>query len=97
MEIDIEKIKGVLFVNIYKEHNSNKPDYKGFISHKETNQKILDVAAWNSLSKDGTKEYLSLKFSTPKEFTESKPKTETTHYAPSNFVKADEFNDDIPF
>ena len=65
MEIDLTTLSGALFRNSYKEEGSNQPDYKGTFQHKETKEKVLDIAAWTSTSKDGGITYFRLALSEP--------------------------------
>ena len=65
MQLDLENLSGALFKNKYKEQGSNQPDYKGTFQDKNTREKVLDIAAWETTSRDGNTTYLSLKISEP--------------------------------
>lgn len=88
MELDLDKLSGALFKNSYKEEGSNQPDYKGSFQDKETKEKILEIAAWTSTSKDGNTTYFRLSLSEPYQKKQEK------------VIEADKSSipdDDIPF
>ncbi|PHQ80772.1 MAG: hypothetical protein COB66_03990 [Coxiella sp. (in: Bacteria)] len=94
MQLDLENLSGALFKNKYKTEGSNQPDYKGSFSDKNTKEKVLDIAAWETTSKDGATTYFSLKISEPFQpnqqsapsHAKAQPQRETATY-----------DDDIPF
>ena len=100
MQVDLENLSGVLFKNTYKTPGSNQPDYKGSFSDKVTKEKVLDVAAWETTSRDGNTTYFSLKLSEPYQ------KGQQTHQAAPAMASASSsqadmdtaaYDDDIPF
>tara|TARA_Y100000034_G_C6579826_1_gene251522 strand:+ start:141 stop:392 length:252 start_codon:yes stop_codon:yes gene_type:complete len=74
---------GVLFRQAEKESDKH-PDFTG---NCEVNNKKMQLAGWINTSKDGSKKYVSLKFS------EFKPKKDASN---TNATPKPEF-DDIPF
>lgn len=98
MQLDLENLSGALFKNTYKTPGSNQPDYKGTLSHKITKEKILEVAAWETTSRDGNTTYLSLKLSEPfqKNQQPAQQATSATAAAQPEMDTA-VYDDDIPF
>lgn len=99
MQLDLENLSGALFKNTYKTPGSNQPDYKGMLSHKITKEKILEVAAWETTSRDGNTTYLSLKLSEPfqKNQQPSNPPAMTQQPQRQPEMDAAIYEDDIPF
>lgn len=101
MQLDLENLSGALFKNTYKTPGSNQPDYKGMLSNKITKEKILEVAAWETTSRDGNTTYLSLKLSEPFQKNQqpaSAPAIANNAPAqPQPQVDTAVYEDDIPF
>ena len=74
---------GVLFRQTDKQSDKH-PDFTG---NCEVNGKKMQIASWINTSKDGSKKYMSLKFS------EFKPKEDVGNVSTTGDIKVDE----IPF
>jgi hypothetical protein len=79
MAYEQKDMSGSLFKND-KKGNDRAPDYRGKCM---VNGTLLDMSAWMQTSQDGTKKYMSIKFSPPYNAQQQAPAPEAYQPSPS--------------
>jgi len=85
--MNLNNFKLLLFTN-QKDGNEKRPDFNGFVTNKNTDEKPFKASAWKNVSKNG-QEYLSVTFQESTDLRFEKKEAEP--------MSASVKDDDIPF